>query len=158
MALRPPFFGIAREPRRLRFRVGFRRYRRGLFVPIPHPLEQFPHATLGIADLEGYLDPRDGFFGTTYGAIEPRRKLLLLCGGEDRVISSRLQGTEDVHTASHKDLHPSGNRFGVDVEDTGDLFAIVARIKQEDGLNALANAALGRLLVPPLQVVPLAAG
>ena len=120
-------------------------------------MEEFPHAAFRRADREGRFDPRDDFLGAAHGGIKPSHQLLLLRHGENRVVAPSLHGAERVDACAHKDMHPPRDRLGIAMEDAGHMIAIMTRIEQEDGLNPFADAALMRLLIPTLHVVPLAA-
>lgn len=111
-----------------------------LFVPVVEAVEKFPHAAFRRADREGRFDPRADFLGAAHAAIKPSHQLFLLRHGENRVVAPRWHGAERVDACADKDMHPPRDRLGIDVEDAGHMIALMACIKQEDGLNPFADA------------------
>jgi hypothetical protein len=126
-------------------------------VAIVETEQQLAHAALGVADVKGGFDPGNRFFGATNASIEPPNQLLLLCCGQIGFVTARLEGAERIDAGAYENVEPAGDRFRVDAQDTSNLFTVLTGIKQQDCLDAFADASLGGLFVAPLQIIALLA-
>jgi hypothetical protein len=131
-------------------RVCFRRHLSWLLVTVVEALEQFTHAALGVGNLECLLDPGNRFFGRANLLVQPGYKVQLLRVAESSIIATGLERTKRIEVNPHEQLEPTGDGFGVEVQNTSGLLTVVPRIKQQDGLNTFGDAPFVGLLVAPL--------
>ena len=87
--------------------------------------------------------------------IEPGRELVQLLIGHPSVAADILETGECVFAATGKGVDPAFEGLGMDLQDGADGIGIEATIEQEDGMQALGDAAIIGLFEATPQILAL---